>query len=60
MILAHGSGIDDVLLFVVPVLIALVLLRMAERKARRRAETTDSTSDPTGAEVPPLSSPADE
>lgn len=58
MIFAHGSGIDDVLLFVVPVLVALILLRTAERKARRRAEAAES--DPTGAEVPPLSSPADE
>ncbi len=37
MILAHGSGIDDVAWFVVPVVLALVLLRLAERRARRRA-----------------------
>ncbi len=56
MIFAHGSGIDDVLWFVVPVLLALFLLRWAERRARRRA----AQDDPTPVEVPELSSPADE
>lgn len=41
MILAHGSGIDDLAWFVVPVVLALVLLRLAERRARRRASDAD-------------------
>ena len=46
MILAHGLYIDDLLWFVVPVGISILLLRWAERRARERAEG----SDPAGAE----------
>ncbi len=37
--LAHGTGIDDVAVFVVVTGLAIVVLRASERKARRRAET---------------------
>ena len=39
--LAHGSGIDDVLWFVVPVLLAIAVLRATERRARRRTDPTE-------------------
>jgi hypothetical protein len=35
MVLAHGSGIDDLLMFVVPVALALGALRLAERRAAK-------------------------
>lgn len=40
--MAHGSGIDDVLWFVVPVILAIGVLRVAERRARQRAEREPS------------------
>lgn len=44
MVLAHGSGIDDILLFVVPVGLAMFALRTAERRARERQNAEgDST-----------------
>lgn len=41
MILAHYGGIDEIGVFVVPVVLALFALRWAERKARKRAEIED-------------------
>ncbi|MDH4116092.1 MAG: hypothetical protein OEX04_01585 [Acidimicrobiia bacterium] len=41
MVLAHGSGVDDILLFVIPVTLALIALRVAERRARTRMEELD-------------------
>ncbi len=46
-VLAHGSGIDDVLVFVIPASITLVLLRWSLRSARARAE---HSKDPDNAE----------
>lgn len=45
MVLAHGSGIDDILLFVVPVGLAMFALRTAERRARQRQEAEESSSE---------------
>lgn len=47
MIFAHGLFIDDVLWFAVPVGVALVVLRWAERTARRRAERAEKKPDTT-------------
>jgi hypothetical protein len=44
VVLAHGSGIDDVLWFAVPVVAAIALLRLAERRARRNAERSEGES----------------
>lgn len=44
-LLAHGTGIDDVLVFVGVVGVSIVVLRIAERRARRRAEQADLASD---------------
>ena len=38
VVLAHGSGIDDVLWFLVPVVLALIVLRRAERRAKAGPE----------------------
>lgn len=46
MILAHGSGIDDILLFIVPVGIAVFALRAAEKRARSRMEAEGSPEQP--------------
>lgn len=40
-LLAHQGGWDEVALFVVPVVIALLLVRWAERRSRRRREAED-------------------
>jgi hypothetical protein len=44
MVLAHGSGIDDILLFVVPVTIAIFALRAAEKRARARLDAEESSN----------------
>jgi hypothetical protein len=57
-VLAHGSGIDDVLLFVVPAVLAVILLRRAEQKARRRRlEEQEGIADQSAEAAPGLSSP---
>lgn len=40
-LVAHTGGLHDIAWFVVPVALALVVLRLAERRARQRAETED-------------------
>jgi hypothetical protein len=45
MILGHGSGIDDILLFIVPVSIAVFALRAAEKRARARLDAAESSAD---------------
>ena len=42
VVLAHGSGIDDVLWFLIPVVIALFVLRRAEKRASRSKPEADS------------------
>ncbi|HZD23122.1 MAG TPA: hypothetical protein VE569_06930 [Acidimicrobiia bacterium] len=42
VILAHYGGIDEIAVFVVPVLLAILGLRWAEKKARHRAEREES------------------
>jgi hypothetical protein len=49
--LAHGSGVDEIILFVVPATLAIFGLRWAERRARREAET--SAEAQTGEADPP-------
>ncbi len=39
MILAHGSGIDDILMFGIPVVVAVIALRVAEKRAKARMES---------------------
>lgn len=55
-ILAHGSGIDDLILFVVLAGGSILALRAAERKARRRAEAEQAVGEREGS----LSSADDE
>jgi hypothetical protein len=38
VVLAHGSGIDELAMFVVPVVVAVIVLRRAEQRARERIE----------------------
>lgn len=45
MVLGHYFGIDEVGVFVVPVVLALVALRWVEKRARRRAEADRETAD---------------
>ena len=43
--LAHYWGIDEVGVFVIPAVLAIVLLRWAEKKARARSEKEKSGVD---------------
>lgn len=43
--LAHYWGIDEVGVFVLPALFAIVALRWAERKARRAAEVSEADEE---------------
>jgi hypothetical protein len=43
MILAHFGGIDEIGIFLVPGLLAILALRWAEKRARRRLEGQDQT-----------------
>jgi hypothetical protein len=46
VIVGHLGGIDEIGIFVVPALLAVLALRWAERRARRRAaEEEDWTPD---------------
>ncbi|MFZ0627226.1 MAG: hypothetical protein WAN34_12085 [Acidimicrobiia bacterium] len=49
VILAHYWGIDEVGVFLVPALAAIMALRWAERKARRAAESDESEETGPGA-----------
>jgi hypothetical protein len=40
LILGHGSGIDDVIMFGLPLVVAVILMRRAEKKAKQRIEST--------------------
>lgn len=52
-LLAHYGGIDEIGIFVVPALAVIVILRWAERRARRRAEAAQfGAQDPTADENP--------
>ncbi len=37
-LLAHQGGWDEAMLFLIPAVVALVVIRWAERRARRRRE----------------------
>lgn len=53
--LAHGFYIDEILWFVIPVGLALWVLRLAERRARERAESEAAETaapDPTESDRP--------
>lgn len=45
-VFAHYWGIDEVGVFVLPAVIAIVALRWAERKARRKAEEQQESEKP--------------
>jgi hypothetical protein len=55
-ILAHGTGIDDLIVFVVLAAGSIVALRGAERKVRHRAESEQAVGEQEGS----LSSADDE
>ena len=44
-VLAHYWGIDEVGVFVIPAVLAVLLLRWAEKKARAKREAEKETSD---------------
>jgi hypothetical protein len=45
-VFAHYWGIDEVGVFVVPAVLAIVALRWAERRARRKAEEQPDSEKP--------------
>ncbi len=44
-LIAHGSGIDDVLWFLVPVVVAMFVLRRVEKRAARKASQETDSAD---------------
>jgi hypothetical protein len=44
--LAHYGGIDEIGLFLIPAVLAILALRWAEKRARRRAEEDEAPPDP--------------
>ena len=44
MIFGHYGGIDEIGVFLVPVVLAILALRWAERRARRRASGDDPSA----------------
>lgn len=44
-VIAHGSGVDDVLWFLVPVVVAMIVLRRVEKRAARKASDEPRSSD---------------
>ena len=55
-LLAHMGGIDEIGVFVIPALLAIYVLRRAERHARQRAEA-DAATPPVDDVVPPGANP---
>jgi hypothetical protein len=47
MILAHGSGIDDLFMFGIPVIGAVIALRVAEKRAQARLEAEEQRAEGT-------------
>jgi hypothetical protein len=45
MVLAHGSGIDDLFMFGIPVIGAVIALRVAEKRAQARLESEEAAAD---------------
>jgi hypothetical protein len=45
-IFAHYWGIDEVGVFVLPALLAIVALRWAERKAKKAAQVKEESGEP--------------
>jgi hypothetical protein len=48
-LLAHMGGIDEIGVFLIPALLAIYVLRRAERQARKRAEAETATASEDGA-----------
>jgi hypothetical protein len=46
VVIAHGSGIDDVLWFLIPVVLAMLVLRRAEKRAAKPPADTDPVESP--------------
>lgn len=44
-LLAHYGGVDEIGVFLVPAVAVILVLRWAERRARRRAETGSDESE---------------
>ena len=44
-LIAHGSGVDDVLWFLVPVVVAMFVLRRVEKRAARKASRESESAD---------------
>jgi hypothetical protein len=49
--LAHMGGIDEIGIFLIPALLAIWVLRKAERQARQRAEAESAAETDDGAPV---------
>jgi hypothetical protein len=47
-VLAHYGGVDEIGVFVVPVVAAILILRWAERRARHKTEGDDHDSEGDG------------
>lgn len=52
-LLAHQGGWDELLWFAVPIVIVVLWVRWAERKARSRAARTAPTGDAAAPTLPP-------
>ena len=52
-LLAHRGGIDEIGIFMVPALLAIYVLRRADRQARKRAEAEEAASQPEAEDVSP-------
>ena len=48
VLLAHQGGWDELVLFGVPIVLALLLVRWAERRSRRNRETEEAERDDAG------------
>lgn len=44
-VVAHQGGWDEVLLFAIPVAVALIAVRFVERRARRKEDPADLDSE---------------
>lgn len=55
--LAHAGGWDELLMFGIPIVLAIVAVRMVESRAKAKREAAEGESEETPVTEPPITEP---